>query len=353
MGLICLPDYGQDSKSAAAPATAQMTAPAQEVPAALPSDPKELMLLAAKTNGLTGDDVKPWHVKASYQSLDDQGNVQDQGIYEEFWVSGTKYKRTFTGKAFTQTEYGTAKGYFFSGDLNAQFRQGYKIRNGFFNPLPNLEMIEKFSFALEKHEAGGVKYACLNFKDANGNPFGPTWCLSADKPILRVGSSPEGGQVLHNRILRFRGQYIAGDLTFIQEGKTTLTAHIDTIEALDPIDDAIFLPSADATLEPPRKISISGGVMAGALIKRVTPDYPEIAKQAGVQGTVVLKASIGKDGHIRDLKVISGPGMLQQAALDAVKHWAYRPYLLLGEPVDVDTTVNVIFTLGGGWGRQN
>jgi hypothetical protein len=128
--------------------------------------------------------VKPWHVKASYQLLDDQGNVKDQGFYEEFWVSGKKYRRTFTGKGFTQTEYGTAKGYFFSGDLNAQFKQGYKIRNGFFNPLPSRDTVEKLDFILGKHEAGGIKYACLNFKDANGNPYGDLWCLDADKPIL-------------------------------------------------------------------------------------------------------------------------------------------------------------------------
>ena len=96
--VVTLTAYGQDSTSAAPPATAQTTAPAQETPADLPGDPKELMLLVSKSNGLTGDDVKPWHVKASYQLLDDQGKVEDQGIYEELWVSPTKYKRTFTGK---------------------------------------------------------------------------------------------------------------------------------------------------------------------------------------------------------------------------------------------------------------
>jgi TonB family protein len=351
-GVVTLTAYGQDSTSAAPPAPAQTTAPAQEAPAALPSDPKELMLLAAKSNGLTGDDVKPWHVKASYQLLDDQGKVEDQGIYEEFWVSGKKYKRTFTGKTFAQTEYGTSKGYFFSGDLNAQFRQGYKIRNEFFNPMPNLEMIEKFNFTLQKHEAGGIKYVCLNYQVANGNLLDVGWCLAADKPILRIDFLPQEGRVIHNRILRFQNRFIAGDLLFVQQEKATLTAHIDMIEALNHIDEAVFLPPADATLELPKKISISGGVMAGMALHKVAPDYPPIAKAAGVQGTVVLQATIGKDGRIEHLHVISGPPMLQQAALDAVKRWTYKPYTLAGEPVEVDTTVNVIFALGGNWGKQ-
>ena len=99
--------------------------------------------------------------------------------------------------------------------------------------------------------------------------------------------------------------------------------------------------------ETPKKINISSGVAAGMLLQKTQPVYPPIAKAARVQGTVVLQAKISKTGSIEDLHVISGPAMLQQAALDAVKSWRYRPYLLNNEPVEVETTVNVIFTLGG------
>jgi protein TonB len=83
------------------------------------------------------------------------------------------------------------------------------------------------------------------------------------------------------------------------------------------------------------------------LLQKTQPIYPPIAKAARVSGTVVLQATITKTGTIEGLKVISGPPMLVQAALDAVKTWRYRPYLLNNDPVEVDTTVNVIFTLGG------
>jgi protein TonB len=77
------------------------------------------------------------------------------------------------------------------------------------------------------------------------------------------------------------------------------------------------------------------------------PLYPPIAKAARVQGTVQLQATISKTGAIENLKVVGGPAMLQQAALDAVSTWRYKPYLLNNERVEVETTVNVIFTLGG------
>jgi protein TonB len=87
--------------------------------------------------------------------------------------------------------------------------------------------------------------------------------------------------------------------------------------------------------------------MAGQVIQQIKPVYPPIAKAARISGTVILQATISRSGTIENLKVVSGPAMLQQAALDAVRQWRYRPYLLNNEPVEVDTTVNVIFTLGG------
>jgi protein TonB len=98
---------------------------------------------------------------------------------------------------------------------------------------------------------------------------------------------------------------------------------------------------------PPKKVNISAGVAVGMLLQKTTPVYPPIAKAARVSGTVVLMATISKQGTIENLHVVSGPAMLQQAAMDAVRTWRYRPYLLNNDPVEVETTVNVIFTLGG------
>jgi protein TonB len=96
----------------------------------------------------------------------------------------------------------------------------------------------------------------------------------------------------------------------------------------------------------PRKLSISSGVMAGNLLDKTVPQYPAIARAARIQGTVVLQATIAKDGTIQNLRVISGPPMLEQAAMDAVRSWRYKPYLLNGEPVEVESTINVVFNLG-------
>jgi periplasmic protein TonB len=95
-------------------------------------------------------------------------------------------------------------------------------------------------------------------------------------------------------------------------------------------------------------IRVSSGVAQGLLVHQVTPKYPPLARQARIQGTVVLHAVIGKDGSVQNLRVLSGHPMLTQAAMDAVRQWHYKPYLVNGEPVEADTQINVNFNLSGG-----
>ena len=95
----------------------------------------------------------------------------------------------------------------------------------------------------------------------------------------------------------------------------------------------------------PQRIRISAGVTKGLLIHRVEPAYPTLAKSARVQGDVVLSAVIDSNGQIQNLQLVSGHPMLVPAALAAVKQWRYKPYLLNGQPVEVETTITVIFTL--------
>jgi protein TonB len=96
---------------------------------------------------------------------------------------------------------------------------------------------------------------------------------------------------------------------------------------------------------PKGPMRVSSMVVEGMLLRKTVPVYPPIAHAAGVEGTVVLAAVIARDGTIQNLHVMSGSAMLQQAALDAVRTWRYRPYLLNGEPVEVETSINVIFKL--------
>ena len=95
------------------------------------------------------------------------------------------------------------------------------------------------------------------------------------------------------------------------------------------------------------RVRVSSGVASGNLINKVQPTYPPIARTNRIAGQVVLHALISKNGNIENLQVVSGHPMLTQSAIEAVRQWKYKPYLLNGEPVEVETTIQVNFNLGG------
>jgi periplasmic protein TonB len=97
--------------------------------------------------------------------------------------------------------------------------------------------------------------------------------------------------------------------------------------------------------EPPSRIRIAGDVVERQRLRDVQPVYPDLAKQAGVQGAVRLNIVIDKQGHVSNISVISGHPLLIPAALDAVKQWEYNPTLLNGQPVEVATEVSIPFVL--------
>ncbi|MGA2596161.1 MAG: energy transducer TonB [Bryobacteraceae bacterium] len=97
--------------------------------------------------------------------------------------------------------------------------------------------------------------------------------------------------------------------------------------------------------QPPRQVRIGGHVQAANLIKRVAPVYPSLAKTAHVEGTVQFTAAIGKDGRVKNVQYVSGPQILVQAGKEAVRQWVYKPMLLDGQPTEVVTEIDVVFTL--------
>ncbi len=114
-----------------------------------------------------------------------------------------------------------------------------------------------------------------------------------------------------------------------------LSVHVDALAASDE----------QTASQPKGAISVSPEKMQNQIVHKVNPVYPPEAKKARIQGRVILDAVIGKTGDMEQVKVVSGPKELQQSALDAVRQWTYKPYLMNGEPVEVRTTIDVNYTL--------
>ena len=124
--------------------------------------------------------------------------------------------------------------------------------------------------------------------------------------------------------------------------------NVMTIRPPGPLQAVVrqSLPVASPNLAvPPGALVVNGNIEAANLLSSVRPVYPPLAKMARQQGTVRFQATIGRDGAVEDLTVLSGPPLLVQAALDAVKKWTYRPTQLNGAPVEVVTTIDINFSL--------
>jgi protein TonB len=110
---------------------------------------------------------------------------------------------------------------------------------------------------------------------------------------------------------------------------------------------SMFNGHSQPTVKVARPVPISSGIATGMLIQSTPPVYPPLARTAHVAGTVEVHATIATNGMIKDARAVSGPAMLRQAAVDAVRNWRYKPYKLNDLPVEVETTINIVFTLGG------
>ncbi|MGA7684480.1 MAG: energy transducer TonB [Terriglobales bacterium] len=148
---------------------------------------------------------------------------------------------------------------------------------------------------------------------------------------------------------RFRGYYIGE--TIGSASPQGLDEAANSLQAIsfqqDQADPNCVMAPDDASASPPmpQRVRVSQGVSQGLLIKKVTPIYPEYARQNRIQGQVILQAEISKSGDIDHLQLITGDPELAPAAMEAVKQWKYKPYLLQGQPVNVETQIIVNFTL--------
>ena len=156
--------------------------------------------------------------------------------------------------------------------------------------------------------------------------------------------------ITRNRIGTFAGTHVALDLEISWSGVVAIQGHVVSLSSFKPAEATVELEkpkTAEQTKSgPPSSVRLAGGVIAGSKVGGKKPQYPGTARQERKQGSVILIAEISSEGKIVDLVPIASPdSSLTKAATDAVSTWTYRPYLLNGIPVNVDTTITVNFNL--------
>ena len=344
-----------------------MSAAAQTAQPA-PVDANEFMKRAAEATSLIEPDMKPWHLRAKYQQFQADGN--QQGTVEIWWAAPEEFKIAYTSPSLNTVEYRQGKETFFTGDTRKFFGLVDTVKNVLTHPLPEQTRLGELNFVEKDLTAGGISLQCYfgGEKDPANQPrefltdskgerttLSPvTWsyCFKGTLPAVRMAEGAhlaEGAvdsQQVFNSTVRLHDHYLARSIRWDSHGKPWLQVDVEQDDPTLTIDEAELKPPPDAKVAPPRMMDVSAGLMAGHILSQQKPTYPDQARRAHVQGTVVLQAVIDKQGNITDLRVIGGPTLLQGSAMEAVKTWRYRPYVLNGEPVEVETQINVVYSMG-------
>jgi TonB family protein len=320
-----------------------------------PHNPRDYFDAASPFYNFADVTLKPWHLKATYEIYD--GSKSEQGTFENWWASPTVYRMSWTWTGVIHDEWHTADGKFAYRGTGVLDYFEYALRSALLSPLPGATELDPSKYRLDRQSLslGGSKLPCvmvIPLMPQHGKvqpvPMGlfPTYCFSDKGPIVRVEFSWGSLAFEFNKIVKIQNHYLPREIAIFEGKRQILTATIDALESISSANPAL-VPPADVPISTTEKVDLVSGVTNGMLLKKEFPVYPQDAKDAHVSGTVVIKGVIGRDGAIHDLQILQTPWpSLAASALWSVSKWRYKPYLLDGRPVEVSTTVNVIYTLG-------
>jgi TonB family protein len=322
----------------------------------LPKEAREMLVAAAPFYNFNEPAMKPWHLKGTYQLYDDLGNLGQQGTYEYWWVSPKVYRSSWTRTGAARTEWHTADGmtvYQATGDRLFFFE--HELERLLFSPLPDATKLDVASVELEKDrlEAGKIKLPCAVVKArmrpdgkspvVPGTPAG-SYCFDPSAPVLRIERLFNSTFVAFDHLVKTQNRILTREIAITDGRRKLMTFTVDATSDL-LAEDAALTPPVDA--KPLAVQDLPSSSAHGLLAKEAYPVYPLAAKMSHVSGTVILDAMIGKDGRVNDIRVLASPSpLLTSAAKEAVVQWQYSPYLIGGQLQEVNTIINVIFSLG-------
>jgi hypothetical protein len=314
-----------------------------QAPATAPGggDPQALLAVAEKVNGLEGEGLKPWHLKANYATFDKAGDISGTGVFEEWHADAAHWKRTYTSAKFTQTEYQTAQGHFYESDAGAAPWPESLIVEKLVDPMPCT--LDKTDTVPELRERvfGESRMNCVMLSPRENHaawPLGlfPTYCFGQNEPVLRLSVFNDSVEAEFNGIVSFEGRYVPKSAAFIDEGRQLLHVWLTALEVIP--QDGANLP-----------VILSGGKKTDKQEVRLQPqlfkDHMLRAKEKLPEGFVMLFVEIGSDGHVRGVRVMkSTDPALSIAAISAAEKHDFGHYKSNDAPVNAHEVVSYVFT---------
>ena len=323
----------------------------QQLNAKLPENPRQFLDLATTVNGLASEKLGPWHIKATFQLLDQRGAERESGTYEAFWKSPLEYKMIYTSQSYNRTIWANASGNFATTDPRWPGDIEWMIRRSLFDVVPG--GFDRDQDLHWRDATIGVKVKCIDtvpiyvYQSAQEIPF---YCFDPGVPVIRFSS--EVGrfyQATFNNIVSAWGVYIARDVELLHGGRAYFRLHLETLEPLSESGEDIFRADA-AALPVARRMVVDSDlrdmhttVMNGipnstnAIVKQPYVKTPMPNSPISSDREVIVEVLVNKKGKVADARAIRGDAFREVGAVSAARTWEFKPYVVQGEPMEFYT----------------
>lgn len=334
------------------PVLLQGPKPPTLTPASMPAD--KLLAFAVVRTGLAEETAKPWQVKANFEILTAPNTGKfTPGTFEEIWYGPQNYRRSYTYKGHTQTDYATPNGLYRSGEQAWPDGAEARVRNLLVHPLqsdplePNVILLKQDAvfgkvslpclYELEPLPANLTKAGISKTDEQYYITHSPHLCFEADIPAVRlaVGLDHSPSELTFGRILNLDGRLVPQDIDAFLSGKPVLRVRTVEVSDLPPATGPMVAPPDATLLKGP--VTVPWDALERLPLRTNKPVVPLGAKLMGIEDTINIEVNIAADGTVVSAKVLNGEYILRDSALESVKKSKFKPFLLAGTPTAVHT----------------
>ena len=300
----------------------------------VPATAEDELKAASKVNGVEIASAPPWHAKVSYDQFDEDGDNVHSGTFEEFYVGPKKYRKVYVGDAINQVEIANDSGLYRTGDQRWLTAPELQITDEILNPFIDAFNLPDRRPDKMEMKVGPTDLDCVVLRNTRIkiSDYGLVkYCFEPKTMALRYKRGNGWDETTYNDLLEFQGSVVARSVQVTHAGKPFLKIHLDLLEPIAQDDESYFTSPNEAKPISGR-IQLSYQILQKNLIGRL--NYPNMH---GIKGKVAIRFIVGKEGNVVDAAVASGSTELGKQVIGFVRQLHFRPYLVNGEPVEVES----------------
>ena len=323
----------------------------------MPTQPRALLKLGARYNGLTTPGLLPWHIKVTYQTYKLDGHRKATGTFQEWWAAPNEYKLSFSRKGYHLQAWVTPHGSYAIGNPNLPMPERL-VYHWILAPIPHhpdltgARLWYRVRLIVAPHGHGALHFPCVQIDSAKPSPghlppVYPIYCFSSSHPILRIAHTHVSENVIYTAVASLRGQYIPQRFFVTVDRMPVLSVKLLQGQSYGHLAPSIFTPPSNAKPAPPPSTGILYLTAAEAATHLIPPGFRHSHYWVILQNShalIPLAISIGTHGHIEGMRLLSPtPGSQVYAARRLLAYYHFHPFLLHGHPTAVRTRLILDF----------